>query len=127
MSRQRFFVAAAVVGLVVLTIGLVISSLANLRTVAIDSFQRTADAQKIVVNVTIGLGDELVERSVDEDQRTVKITLRVRQPLEPRDLLGVAVPVLVSLKRPLGDRTVVDHDGRTVRDLGTYLGPGATP
>ncbi|MDP9280988.1 MAG: hypothetical protein M3P38_02690 [Chloroflexota bacterium] len=126
MSRQRFIVAAALVGLVVLTIGLVISSLANVRIVAIDSFQRTADTQKIVLNVTIGLGDELVERTVDEDERTVKITVRIRQPLEPRDLLGVAVPVLVSLKRPLGDRAVVDHDGRTVRDLGSYLSPGPT-
>ncbi len=125
MSRQRFIVAAGVVGLVVLTIALVISSLANVRTVAIDSFQRTADAQKIVLNITIGLGDELVERSVNEDERTVRITVRVRQPLEPRDLLGVAVPVLVSLKKPLGDRAVVDHDGRAVRDIGSYLGPGS--
>lgn len=127
MTRQRFFVAAGVVGLVVLTVVLFLGSLANTRAVRIDSFQRSADPDKVIVNVTIGLGDELAERSVDEDERTVKVTVRVREPAGPRELLGIPVPVVVSLKRPLEDRVVLDHDGNQVRDLGIYFAPGSSP
>jgi hypothetical protein len=119
-------VIAGVIGLVVLTVVLVLGSLANIRTVGIDSFQHSADPQKVIVNVTLGLGDELAERAVDEDERTVRVTVRVRQPLGPRDLLGIPVPIVVSLQRPLGGRTVVDHDGTQVRDLGLYVGPRPT-
>ena len=127
MTRQRFIVAAGVIGLVVLTVVLIFSSLASTRAVRIDSFQRSADPNKVIVTVTIGLGDELAERSVDEDDRTVKVTVRVREPTGPRDLLGIPVPVVVSLKRPLEGRVVLDHDGNQVRDLGMYSAPGLTP
>ena len=127
MTGQRFVVAAGVVGLVVLTLALFLGTLANTRAVRIDSFQRSADQQKIIVNVTIGLGDELAERSVDEDERTVRITVRVKQPTGARELLGIPVPVVVSLKRPLERRSVLDHDGSQVRDLGLYPGPVSTP
>lgn len=127
MTRERFVVAAGVAGLVVLTVVLFASSLASTRAVRIDSFQRSADPHKVIVNITIGLGDELAERSVDEDERSVKVTVRVKEPSGPRDLLGVPVPVVVSLKRPLEGRTVLDHDGNGVRDLGMYAGPASTP
>src|SRR5688572_12174616 len=126
MSRQRFIVAAGVVGLAVLTVVLFLGSFTSTRAVRIDSFQRSADPNKVIVNVTIGLGDELAERSVDEDERTVKVTVRVKEPAGPRVLLGIPVPVVVSLKRPLDGRVVLDHDGNQVRDLGMYA-PGPTP
>lgn len=127
MTRERFVVAAGVIGLVVLTVVLFLGSLTSTRAVRIDSFQRSADPNKVIVNVTIGLGDELAERSVDEDERTVRVTVRVKQPAGPRDLLGIPVPVVVSLKRPLEGRLVLDHDGDQVRDLGMYSAPGPTP
>lgn len=127
MTRERFVVAAGVIGLVVLTVVLFLGSLASTRVVRIDSFQRSADPNKVIVNVTIGLGDELAERSVDEDERTVRVTVRVKQPAGPRDLLGIPVPVVVSLKRPLEGRLILDHDGDQVRDLGMYSAPGPTP
>jgi hypothetical protein len=127
MTRERFVVAAGVVGLIVLTVVLFLGSLASTRAVRIDSFHRSADPNKVIVNVTIGLGDELAERSVDEDERSVKVTVRVKQPAGPRDLLGIPVPLVVSLKRPLEGRTVLDHDGAQVRDLGLYSGPVGTP
>jgi hypothetical protein len=126
MTGQRFIVAAGIVGLVVLTVVLFLGSLANTRTVRIDSFQRSADPNKVIVNVTIGLGDELAERSVDEDERSVKVTVRVKQPAGPRELVGIPVPVVVSLKRPLEGRTVLDYEGQAVRDLGVYAGPRST-
>ena len=127
MTRERFVVSAGVIGLVVLTVVLFLGSLTSTRAVRIDSFQRSADPNKVIVNVTIGLGDELAERSVDEDERTVRVTVRVKQPAGPRDLLGIPVPVVVSLKRPLAGRLVLDHDGDRVRDLGVYSAPGPTP
>ena len=123
MTGQRFIVVAAVIGLAVLTAVLFVSSLASVRTVRIDSFQRTADPQKLVLNVVLGLGDELAERSVDEDAQKVRITVRVREPSGARDLLGVALPVLVTLRAPLDGRAVLDHDGSPVRDLGQYSPP----
>ena len=127
MTPQRFVVAAGVIGLVVLTVVLFLGSLTSTRVVRIDSFQRSADPNKVIVNVTIGLGDELAERSVDEDERTIRVTVRVRQPAGPRDLVGIPVPVVVSLRRPLEGRIVLDHDGERVRDLGMYSAPGPTP
>jgi hypothetical protein len=123
VTGQRFIVAAAVIGLAVLTIALFASSLVSVRTIRIDSFQRTADPQKLVVNVVLGLGDELAERTVDEDARNVRITVRVREPAGARDLIGVPVPILVTLRAPLDGRSVLDYDGSAVRDLGQYLGP----
>jgi hypothetical protein len=127
MTGQRFVVGAAVIGLIVLTVVLFLSSLAAVDTVRIDSFQRSADPQKIIVNVTIGLGDEIAERSVREDERGVTVTVRTRRTLGPKPALGIPLPVVVSLKQPLGDRAVLDYDLRQVRDLGIYFAPGSTP
>ena len=34
--------------------------------------------------------------------------------------LGVSVPVTLSLREPLGTRSVIDNTGRAIPDLGTY-------
>jgi hypothetical protein len=127
MTRERFAVGVAVIGLIVLTVALFLTSLASVDTVRIDSFQRSADPQKIIVNVTIGLGDEIAERTVKEDARSVVVTVRTRRMLGPKVSLGVPIPVIVSLKQPLEGRVVLDYDGRPVRDLGIYFAPGSTP
>jgi len=128
MTRQRFIVAAGVIGLVVLTVVLFLSTLATVRTATIDSFQQTGDPRKIVVNVTIGLGTEVAERSVRENDKTVTVTVSVRQNPGSYPALALWVPVLVSLKEPLGDRSVLDSAGRAVRDVGgVYMPAGTTP
>jgi hypothetical protein len=127
MTRERFAVGVALIGLIVLTVALFITSLASVDTVRIDSFQRSADPQKIIVNVTIGLGDEIAERTVKEDGRSVTVTVRTRRMLGPKVSLGIPIPVVVSLKQPLEGRVVLDYDGRPVRDLGIYFAPGPTP
>ena len=128
MTGQRFVVAAGVIGLVVLTVMLFLSALAGVRSATIDSFQRTGDPRKIVVNVTIGLGTEIAERSVREDATTVSVTVNVRQSSGPNAALGLWVPVLVSLKEPLGERAVLDSTGLAVREVGgIYMPAGTTP
>jgi hypothetical protein len=128
MTGQRFVVIASLVGLAVLTVALLLSSLATVSTARIDSFQRTGDTRKIVVNLTIGIGDEVAERSVREDANAVTITVRIRRTLDSVPALGVWIPVVVSLKDPLGERAVHDATGQAVRDLGEiYRPPGTTP
>lgn len=127
MNGQRFVIGASVLGLVILTIALYISSLGSLHTAAIASFQRTGDPSKVVVNVTIGLGAEVVERSVREDARSVTVTVGVRQSPGTYPAVAFLVPVLVSLKDPLGDRAVLDPAGHTVSDVGGVYFPGTTP
>jgi hypothetical protein len=127
MTGQRFVVGAALVGLIVLTVVLFFSSLATVHTARINSFQRTGDPSKIVVNVVIGFGVDVAERTVLEDARSVKVTVAVRQNPGVYPAVAFLVPVLVSLKDPLGDRVVLDPDGHAVRDAGDYSPPGMTP
>jgi hypothetical protein len=127
MRRQRFIIGAGVIGLAVLTVALFLSTLASVNTASIASFQRTGDPRKIVVNVVIGLGVEVAERSVREDAKAVTVTVGVRQSPGTYPAIAFLVPVLVSLKDPLGDRAVLDPAGQTVRDVGDYRPPGLTP
>ena len=127
MTGQRFVVGAAVIGLIVLTVALFFSSLASVHTARINSFQRTQDGRKIVVNVIIGFGVDIAERTVREGPQSVSVTVAVRQNPGVYPLVAFIVPVLVSLKDPLGDRAVLDQDGQAVRDAGDYSPPGMTP
>jgi len=127
MTGQRFVVAAALVGMALLTVVLVLSSLATIHSAQIISFQRTGDARKIVVNIVTGLGTEIAERTVREDAQTVTVTVNMRQSPGTYPAIAFYLPVVVSLKDALGDRHVLDANGNSVRDLGTYIAPGTTP
>jgi hypothetical protein len=127
MTGQRFVVAAGLIGLAILTIVLVLSSLATIHSARIISFQRTGDTRKIVVNIVTGLGTEIAERTVKEDAQTVSVTVNMRQSPGTYPAIAFYLPVVISLKDPLGDRRVLDADGTTVRDLGNYVAPGTTP
>jgi hypothetical protein len=127
MTSQRFVVAAAFVGMALLTVVLVLSSLATIHSAQIISFQRTGDARKIVVNIVTGLGTEIAERTVREDAQTVTVTVNMRQNPGTYPAIAFYLPVVVSLKDVLGDRRVLDANGNVVRDLGIYIAPGTTP
>jgi len=127
MTGQRFVVAAALVGMALLTVVLVLSSLATVHSAQIISFQRTGDARKIVVNIVTGLGTEIAERTVREDAQTVTVTVNMRQNPGTYPAIAFYLPVVVSLKDVLGDRRVLDANGNVVRDLGIYIAPGTTP
>ena len=127
MTGQRFAVAAALVGLALLTVVLVLSSLATIHSAQIVSFQRTGDARKIVVNIVTGLGTEIAERTVREDAQTVTVTVNMRQSPGVYPAIAFSLPVVVSLKDALGDRRVVDASGNAVRDVGMFSAPGTSP
>ena len=127
MTRNAIIVGASLVGLVVLSILIGASILNSGRITPVDGFQRTADQMKIVVFVTIGLLDDFADRSVIEDATSVKVIVRVRSRPGIADAIGVVVPVTLSLREPLGSRSVVDGSGVAVRDLGTFRMPTGSP
>ena len=127
MTGQRFVVAASLVGMALLTVVLVLSSLSTIHSAQIISFQRTGDDRKIVVNIVTGLGTEIAERTVREDAQTVTVTVNMRQNPGTYPAIAIYLPVVVSLKDVLGDRRVLDANGNVVRDLGIYIAPGTTP
>jgi len=120
-------VAASLAGLAVLSFLIGSSILNSGRILAVDGFQRTADPMKIVVFVTIGLLDDLADRTVIEDAASVKVIVRARSRSGTSDAIGVPVPLTLSLREPLASRTVVDGSGRAVRDLGTFRTPATSP
>jgi len=78
------------------------------------SFARTADPSQIVVIVTVGLGDEVVGKSIRQDDRSVTVVIRVRRASGNRPSLGVTLPYAVNLGAPLGSRVVLDPSGTPV-------------
>ena len=128
MTRNGIIVGASLTGLAVLSFLIGSSILNSGRIATIDGFQRTADPTKIVVVLTIGLLDDFADRTVIEDATSVKITVRVRTRSGSSPALGVSVPVTLSLREPLGTRSVRDNSGRVLPDLGTYRAvPVPTP
>jgi hypothetical protein len=127
VTRTQIIVGASLAGLAVLSFLIGSSILNSGRILAVDGFQRTADPMKIVVFVTIGLLDDFADRTVIEDASSVKVILRVRTRGGSSVALGVPVPVTLSLREPLGSRTVLDGSGRAVRDLGTFQLPATSP
>ena len=109
--------------------------LAPTRSAPLETFQRTGDPRKIVVHVVVGLDDELAGSSTVEDARTVAVTVRVRPPAGRlfgppvfRSLVGISLPVVVGLRDPIGDRTVVDAaSGRAVAEAGIFQIPREPP
>lgn len=124
MTRSRVIVGAALIGLAVLTIALFFEGVNAAGSAQVVGFQRTGDARKIVVVVGVSLLDELAEREVREDARSVTVKVHTRSPGGTVPGVLVYLPVTVSLHDPLGTREVLDGFGKPVRDLGVYELPG---
>jgi hypothetical protein len=77
----------------------------------VQSYARTGDERKIVACVISGRGEELLGSSAREDQDTVTVTVRLRQPPSWyfHDLVGISLPVVITLHDPLGSRAVIDE------------------
>jgi len=86
----------------------------------VESYGRTGDERKIVACVLSGRGEEVLGSSAREERDTVTVTVRLRQPPSWyfHDLVGISLPVVVSLRDPLGSRTVIDErSGAMVSEL----------
>lgn len=127
MSRTQLVVAAAVVGLVVLTAFLFVESLNVSGTAQIVGYQTTADPRRIVVIVALGRLDDIAERQIQEDASTVRVTVRKRTASGTALADLIVFPVTLTLRDSLRDRTVLDEKGAPVPDRGMYLPPQPSP
>ena len=127
MTRNRLIGGAVFVGLALLTVGVFLSAVGQESTAHIIGFQRTGDDRKIVVIISTSLLVDILERQVKEDDASVRVTVRVRDPGGTVPGVAVVLPVVVSLKEPLGTRTVLDENGARAPDRGDYVLPPAGP
>jgi hypothetical protein len=81
------------------------------RSGPVESYARTGDERKIVACVTSGRGEELLGSSAREQQDVVTVSVRLRRSPSWyfHDLAGIALPVVISLRDPLGGRVVMDE------------------
>ena len=126
MTRTRVIAIALLVGLAVLSIGLFYFSVNQQAAAQIVGYQRTADDRRIVVIISTTLLSDILEREAKEDDTSVRVTVRVRAG-QNVPALGVPLPVVVSLKQPLAQRTVLDQNGAAVPYRGAYVPPTANP
>lgn len=74
------------------------------------AYRRTGDDRKLVVTATIGHGVDIVRVWAQEEPGRVMVSVRARR--QPSwygsAAVGIAVPVVVTLRDPLGERVVVE-------------------
>ncbi len=122
----RIITAAAIVGLVAVTLFLAYEGLNSTTIARVVGYQRFGDDRGIVLVVEVGALTDLAERQVEETATTVKVTVHVHRPTGAVPSYAIVIPVSVSLHDGLRGRTVLDHDGRPVQDLGVYRRPQGT-
>jgi hypothetical protein len=86
----------------------------------LNSYARTGDERKIIACVVSGRGEELLGSSAREEATIVTVLVRLRRPPSWyfHDLVGISLPAVVTLRDPLGTRTVIDEwSGRTVPEV----------
>jgi len=80
------------------------------------SYWKTGDQLPIVTLITVGIGDEVIVKTLREDSGSVRVCIRVREVTETKPALGIVI-VAVTLRQPLGDRVVQDSTGRVVPEI----------
>lgn len=118
------FAAIAVVGIGLLFLA---QEAVTGRDAEVMSFQRTGDSRVIVVNVGMGIGEEIIRSSAVEDADSVRVTVRVRRFTGSAPAILLSMPTIVRLNAPVLERAVLDGAGHPVPDLGDYVGPRPTP
>ncbi|HEV2011596.1 MAG TPA: hypothetical protein VGS17_11290 [Candidatus Limnocylindria bacterium] len=118
------FAAIAVVGIGLLFLA---QEAVTGRDAEVMSFQRTGDSRVIVVNVGMGIGEQIIRSTAVEDADSVRVTVRVRRNTRSAPSILLSMPTIVRLNAPLLERTVLDGTGQPVPDLGDYVGPRPTP
>ena len=122
----RIITAAAIVGLIAITIFLAYEGINSSGSAQIVGYEQTGDPRRIVIVVALGRLEDIAEREIKEDSRSVTVSVHTRSQrgTAPADL--TLFPVTVSLQSGLGTRTVLDRNGTAVRYLGVFQLPGPT-
>ena len=69
----------------------------------------TGDARKLGGNELGGRDNAIVGDSVHEEAKRVTVSIRARQHPGFSDLVGISLPVVITLRDPLAGRTVIDE------------------
>ena len=120
----RIITGGAIAGLVAITVYLAYVGLNAPGSAQIVGYQQTGDPRRIVIVVAVSRLEDIAEREVHEDARSVTVnvhTTRSQGGTVPGDL--TFLPVTVALQSGLGTRTVLDRAGNAVKSLGTYQAP----
>jgi hypothetical protein len=114
-DNRRSLLLTVVLALVITCCGV----LPNTRDVDVqpESYWKTGDLLQIVTLITVGIGDEVIGRTLSEESGSVRVTLRVREATGTRPGLGIRIPVAITLKQPLGTRVVQDATGKPVPEI----------
>lgn len=86
----------------------------------VETYVRTGDERKLVVCVISGRGEEVRGASASESAQTVTVAVRLRRAPSWyfHDLVGIPLPVVVTLRDPLGGRTLIDQwSGRAASEV----------
>jgi hypothetical protein len=114
-----------VIGLIAITIWLAVEGTSSIGTAKIVGYQHYSDDLGIVVLVTVGAFQDLAERTVEADARSVKVTVHALRPGGTFPAYAIVLPVAIPLHDGLRGRRVLDQDGVEVQDLGVFGRPAA--
>jgi hypothetical protein len=123
LSRRAQILLAAALFLVAGAAVFVAAGASSTVDIPVGSYQLTGDPRQVVANVMVGLSYEITEHSAHEDPTTVTLTVRARVPGGSWPSIGIFIPVPITLRNDLGERTVVDSFGNVVPQHGTYRVP----
>jgi hypothetical protein len=82
----------------------------------LDSYKRGVDEQHFIVYARLGIGDSVLWSDTRESDNDVTVSVWVRREPGPKPLLALREAVTIELKRPLGNRKLLDRDGRPVSE-----------
>jgi len=75
---------------------------------AVQTYQLTSDPYKIMLHASLGPGDVVVGSEVHEDTQNITVIVKARDVNSARGGQGESHFVTVSLRDPVGSRTVID-------------------
>ncbi|MEU7822578.1 hypothetical protein [Catellatospora sp. NPDC049133] len=85
------------------------------RSVPVDSYHTEPGSRTARLQVTLGIGDKVVDTEVVESSEAVTVTVKVQESSETREDIGIPTQVDIVLSEPIGDRRVVNSiDGATI-------------
>jgi hypothetical protein len=115
MTKKRWVVAGLAAAVAVVAIvGLILWLGDDTQDAFVAGYRTTDDPTSIIVVVTIGPGDEIVQSSAAEKNDRVLVTVKVRGRSGQGNSSAVDREVTIRLKQALGDRKVVSSDGRVL-------------
>ncbi|WP_299170018.1 hypothetical protein [uncultured Arthrobacter sp.] len=109
--RHRF----SVVGLLLVALALCACEGGSSDAAEILDYAEGAGPNELILTVASGLADtEGAAEVISQDEDAIVVKATIRKPTAPVEDVRIFIQIPVSLKQPVGDREVVDVDGREI-------------